>query len=132
MNKSTDCVSSQTKKTSSSHSWLVSTYTKTGSPRKIYVCSDPRWCTEREGFLLHEGFTSTRIESNIGVFLSAPEITKDVDVWNKRDQHCVRRVSASSSTYTKARENVGDSRSRDGGGKETFEPRSQESPSNDG
>ena len=48
-------------------------------------------------------------------------------------QHCARRASTSSSIYTKARErNVWDSRSRDGGGKETFEPRSHGSPSNAG
>ena len=48
-------------------------------------------------------------------------------------QHCVNRASTSSSIYTKARErNAGDSRSRDGGGKETFEPRSHGIPSNAG
>ena len=48
-------------------------------------------------------------------------------------QHCARRASTSSSIYTKTRErNAGDSRSRDDGGKETFEPLSQGSPSNAG
>ena len=49
---------------------------------------------QSEVFLLHEGFTSIRIESSIGLNLSDPEITKDFDVWNKGNQRTLITTSS--------------------------------------
>ncbi len=55
------------------------------------------------------------------------------DMENKGQGMVTNTGRDGSSIYTKVRErNTGDSKSRDGGGKETFEARIQESPSNAG